>query len=61
MSSCSSLKGEELQQDVEALIEEREKARRVRNFERADEIRRELEEMGIVLEDTKEGISWRRK
>ncbi len=52
---------EELQHEVEVLIEEREKARKVRDFQRADEIRRNLKEMGIVLEDTKEGVRWRRK
>ncbi|CAG1001615.1 MAG: cysteine--tRNA ligase [Candidatus Methanoperedens sp.] len=47
--------------DIEALIEEREKARERKNFKRADEIRKRLEDMGIVLEDTKEGVRWRKK
>ncbi len=47
--------------DIEALIEEREKARKRKDFKHADEIRKRLEDMGIVLEDTKEGVRWRKK
>ena len=47
--------------DIEALIEEREKARERKDFKRADEIRKRLEDMDIVLEDTKEGGRWRKK
>lgn len=47
--------------EVEALIEERQEARKVRNFARADEIRDQLESMGIILEDTPQGVRWRRK
>lgn len=47
--------------DIEALIEEREKARERNDFKNADEIRKRLEDMGIVLEDTKEGVRWRKK
>jgi cysteinyl-tRNA synthetase len=50
----------ELDERVEALVREREEARRTRNFARADEIREELTRQGIVLEDTKEGTRWRR-
>lgn len=46
---------------VEALIAERAAARKARNFERADAIRAELLEKGIVLEDTREGVRWKRK
>lgn len=52
---------EELPHEIEALLEEREVARKMKDFRRADEIRRKLDEMGIVLEDTKEGIKWRKK
>jgi cysteinyl-tRNA synthetase len=48
--------------EVKAMIREREKARRENNYEIADRIRKELEEKGIILEDTKDGrTSWRRK
>lgn len=46
---------------IEALIEERNQARRTRNFARADAIRKELLEKGIILEDSKEGVRWKRK
>jgi cysteinyl-tRNA synthetase len=46
---------------IQALVEEREKAKRTRNFVRADAIRNELAGMGISLEDSKEGTRWKRK
>jgi cysteinyl-tRNA synthetase len=52
---------EMLDAEIEALIEERQEARRNRNFARADEIRDMLAEKGIILEDTKEGVRWKRK
>ena len=51
---------EVLDADIEALIEERKKARRNRDFARSDEIRDELARKGIVLEDTKDGVRWKR-
>jgi len=45
---------------VEALIEERNEARKNRNFQRADEIRDMLKEKNIILEDTPQGIRWKR-
>ena len=45
---------------IEALIEERQAARKAKNFARADEIRDELLAKGIVLEDTREGVKWKR-
>ena len=53
-------KEEMLDADIEALIEERQAARKARNFARADEIRNELLSKGIVLEDTREGVKWKR-
>ena len=51
---------EMLDADIEALIEERQKARKEKNFKRADEIRDELLEKGIILKDTREGVKWKR-
>ena len=50
-----------LDSEVQALIDERQEARRRRDFGRADEIRIELADRGIVLEDTKDGVRWKRK
>jgi cysteinyl-tRNA synthetase len=47
--------------EVDALIAERTAARKAKNFARADEIRDQLSSGGIVLEDTREGIRWKRK
>jgi cysteinyl-tRNA synthetase len=47
--------------EVEALIAERQQARKSKNFQRADQIRNELLEKGVILEDTKEGMRWKRK
>jgi cysteinyl-tRNA synthetase len=52
---------EKLSEDVEKLIEEREKARKDGDWKKADEIRNELKDMGIVLEDTVEGVRWKKK
>jgi cysteinyl-tRNA synthetase len=49
-----------LAQEVERLIAEREAARKGRDFGRADRIREELREKGIALEDSKDGVRWRR-
>ena len=53
-------KEEILDSDIEALIAERQAARKEKNFKRADEIRDELLAKGIVLEDTREGVKWKR-
>ena len=49
-----------LDADIEKLIEERQAARKAKNFARADEIRNELLEKGITLLDTREGVKWKR-
>ncbi|WP_060681877.1 cysteine--tRNA ligase [Virgibacillus halodenitrificans] len=49
-----------LDEDIEALIAERNEARKTRDFARADEIRDMLKEKGIMLEDTAQGVRWRR-
>ena len=53
-------KEELLDSDIEALIEERQQARKAKNFKRADEIRDELAAKGIILEDTRAGVKWKR-
>lgn len=53
-------KEEMLDGDIEALIAERQAARKEKNFKRADEIRDELLAKGIILEDTREGVKWKR-
>lgn len=53
-------KEEILDSDIEALIAERQAARKEKNFARADEIRDMLLEQGIILEDTREGVKWKR-
>ena len=52
---------EMLDSEVQAMIDERQEARRRRDFGRADEIRIELANRGIILEDTKDGVRWKRK
>ena len=51
---------EMLDSEIQALIDERQEARRRRDFGRADEIRRELADRSIILEDTKDGVRWKR-
>ncbi|MFP5236772.1 MAG: cysteine--tRNA ligase [Acidobacteriota bacterium] len=48
-------------ESIEALIAERAEAKKARNFARADAIRNELAEKGVVLEDSKDGVRWKRK
>lgn len=48
-----------LDEEIEKLIEERQMARKEKNFKRADEIRDELAAMGIILKDTREGVQWK--
>lgn len=49
-----------LDADIEALIGQRQEARKARDFARADAIRDELAQKGIILEDTREGVKWKR-
>ena len=53
-------KEEILDEEIERLIAERQAARKEKNFARADEIRGILLEQGIILEDTREGVKWKR-
>jgi cysteinyl-tRNA synthetase len=52
---------EMLDSEIQSLIDERQEARRRRDFGRADEIRNQLAACGIILEDTKDGVRWKRK
>ncbi len=52
---------EETDEQVEALIRKRQEARRRRDFAEADAIRDQLAAMGIIVEDTPQGVRWRRK
>lgn len=54
-------KTETLDSDIEALIEARTNARKEKNWAEADRIRDQLKEMGIVLEDTAQGVKWHRE
>jgi cysteinyl-tRNA synthetase len=47
--------------EIDRKVQEREQARRQRNFAQADAIRKELADVGVLIEDTKDGVRWRRK
>ncbi len=47
--------------EIDALVEERTRAKKQRNFGRADQIRNELAEKGVLIEDSKDGVRWKRK
>ena len=53
-------KEDDLDKEVEALIEKRQEARKNKDFKLADEIRDKLTDMGIILEDTRQGVKWRK-
>ena len=46
---------------INALVAERDQAKKRRDFARADQIRKELTEKGILIEDSKDGVRWKRK
>ena len=52
---------EHLPSNIEEMIEKREKAREVKDWKTADLIRQKLDEMDILLEDTPEGVRWKRR
>ncbi|MEM3442586.1 MAG: cysteine--tRNA ligase [Candidatus Bathyarchaeia archaeon] len=58
---AKEVKEEELPKEIEELIKEREEARKRKDWEKADKIREQLKAMGIILEDTPEGVRWRFK
>ena len=55
------LEKELLDSEIQSLIDERQAARKSKNFARSDEIRDQLLESGIILEDARDGVRWRRK
>jgi cysteinyl-tRNA synthetase len=55
------LRAPQADEAIEALIQEREAARKTRDWQTADRIRQELEGMGIELTDTRDGTIWRRE
>jgi len=59
ITSSSHIVSEE--QYINLKIQERKKARQIKNYSLADKIRKELEDKGIILEDTKDSTDWRRK
>ena len=56
----TKVESEILDSDIEALIEARQAARKAKDFAKADEIRDQLAAQGIILEDTREGVKWKR-
>jgi len=50
-----------LPKNIEALVQKREEARKAKDWKTADAIRQQLYAMGILLEDTKNGVRWRQK
>jgi cysteinyl-tRNA synthetase len=54
-------KDEILDEEIQKLIEDRNEARRNKDFAKADQIRDDLLEQGIVLEDTRDGVKWKRQ
>jgi cysteinyl-tRNA synthetase len=47
--------------DIDVLVQKREAARKAKNWKEADEIRTQLKAMGIVLEDTAQGVRWHKE
>jgi cysteinyl-tRNA synthetase len=52
---------EALPQDIDALVQKREAARKAKNWKEADAIRAQLKELGIVVEDTAQGVRWHKE
>ena len=52
---------EALTADIDAMVQKREAARKAKNWKEADEIRSQLKAMGVVLEDTVQGVRWHKE
>ncbi|WP_406656289.1 cysteine--tRNA ligase [Methanolobus sp. ZRKC2] len=59
-ATCEEIPGGASDEDVESMIQQREDARKARDWDLADAIRDELKEKGIIIEDSKDGVRWRR-
>ncbi len=59
--NLKNIKPIKLEKDIYNLVEQRELARKNKNFKKADELREKLFKLGIILEDTKEGVKWKKK
>ena len=55
-----TFKDETIDEDIEKFIKEREEARKQKKFEKADEIRNKLKDMGVILDDTPNGTKWKK-
>jgi cysteinyl-tRNA synthetase len=55
------IKKEEVSDEIKKLVDEREEARKKKDWKTADDIRTKLKNMGVILEDTPEGIKWKIK
>jgi cysteinyl-tRNA synthetase len=51
---------EKLPREIEELVRRRETARKNRDWETADKLREEIRELGYIIEDTSEGVRWKR-
>lgn len=60
MGIITEVRHETLDSEIEDMIRSRQEARKAKNYALADEIREKLANMGIILEDTREGVKWRR-
>ncbi|OPJ54917.1 cysteine--tRNA ligase [Alkalithermobacter paradoxus] len=60
LNIVNKVKNNIIDEEIEKMIEQRQIAKKEKNFKLADEIRDKLKEMGIILEDTRQGVKWRR-
>ena len=59
--NLTEFKKETISKEIEELIQKREKARKEKDFKSADKIRNELNKKGIILEDSQNGVNWKKK
>ena len=61
MKFGSALKSRDIEEEILSLIKKREMARKEKNYKLADEIRNQLKNMNIILEDTPQGTRWKKR